>query len=223
VKKFLVAIIAALAFAPATLAAGPTLYVENTSTVVTDAQIADALPAFQASVSQDLAPIWGADATLVQAPAPAGAWTITVSDNSDVNGALGYHWLADGVPYGKVFAVDSADDGANWQVVFTHELFEMLVDPYANRASLSKRFGKQHARWWLTEVGDPVESDDYAYTRPSATGQPVFISDFITPAWYDKSSTRYDFRGYVKRPTQLLPGGYANYWLNGRWNPVQLP
>src|SRR6266496_218740 len=117
----------------AAAAAAPLVYVSNTSTVLTDAQIQDALPAFQAAVTLDFAPAWNAPAQLVFGPAPAGAWTIAVSDDSDVYGALGYHDVQGSSPIAKVFARTDIDNGYSWQVTLTHELFEMLADPYTDR------------------------------------------------------------------------------------------
>jgi hypothetical protein len=190
-------------------AAQPILVV-NQSTLVTDEQIQDALPAFQLAVTRDFAPVWGTDATLTTDPATADAWTVTITDEPDVLFAAGYHYLDHGRPAAKVFA-----DSMPWQLVLTHELFEMLVDPWLNRSV------RAHGKWWLVEVGDPVETR--SYQLPSASGLPVSISDFVTPAWY-RPGTRgpFDHNLHVKRPLQLLAGGYAAYWseLAGGWTGV---
>jgi hypothetical protein len=186
------------------------VYVVDDSDSITEAELADALPAFQAAVSHDLKPYWNVDARLVLGPPPsARAWTITLSDHVDCLFCAGYHDTRLGVPYAKVFTLEDVD----WQVVFTHELFEMLVDPQINRAALDK------LTFRLVEVADPVEAEQYAYERPSATGQPVQISDFVTERWYRHGLQRgpFDYAGHVRKPLQLLTDGYVSYWTGSNW------
>ena len=83
--------------------------------------------------------MWGIDATLnfVQqgASPPAGTWWLTILDNSDQAGSLGYHDLTnEGLPLGRVFAGSDMVNGNNWTVTASHELLEMLIDPDINRA-----------------------------------------------------------------------------------------
>jgi hypothetical protein len=41
----------------------------------------------------------------------------------------------------------------------------------------------------------------------------------VTPLWFrPRHVGPYDFRGYIKRPLQLLPGGYISFWENGVWH-----
>ena len=64
---------------------------------------------------------------------------------------------------------------------------------------------------YLVEVCDPPESEEFAYTVND-----VLVSDFITPAFYDPvavQGVRYSFTGAVKRPRQVLEGGYIS-WRN---------
>jgi hypothetical protein len=202
----------------ATRAHRPTIYVQNTSTVISNALIRDALPAFQAAVSEDFEPIWNTDAKLIfigQRKAPAGGWTLSVSDYSD-GSALGYHYVTvDNVPYGRVFAHTILNYGESWEVVFTHELFEMLADPHVSRTEWSG------LNFYYLEVADPVEDWHYAYYRRSLTNQLVQISDFVTESWYVIGAPGpYDFKGYVKHPLQLLPGGYVSVYEGGDWHQI---
>lgn len=220
-RKLIAALVVAIALVPAALvspahAAGPPvlIYVENTSTEVTDAQLAAALPAFQAAVSEDFAPVWGVDAQLVLGGTPPdGAEVMYVVDHTDVPGALGYHWVDNGAPYGVVAAKDSDQfEGAlAWQYTFTHELFEMLADPFGIRRLHSRKTHCAPARTWLAEVADPVESDRYGYYRVGGDGMLVGISDFITKRWYGGKGP-YDFQHHLKYAGQILDGGYASYW-----------
>lgn len=203
--------IAALTLATAAGATVQAIYVTNDSTIVTDAWLQDALTCFQRAVTDDFAPFWPTDAQLLFGPPPAGdtyAWTISVTDESDVPNAEAYHYVNEhGVPAARVFARTTFNFGDNWEVAFTHELFEMLADPYTN-AAVQTAHG-----FYALEVADPVEDDSFAYWRLTDTGAPCALSDFVTPNWYRQhGGKRYDFTGYVRRPLQLLKGGYQIVW-----------
>lgn len=211
----LVVLLLGLGAAPALADAPPplTIYVTNTSSNVTDASVVDALPAFSEAGNQDFAPVWSTpqiDLVLTDTP-PAGAWTIALSDYSDTLGAAGYHEVQNGVPVAKVFT----QSGVNWQLVFTHELFEMLADPHIDRAT----YVNEGSVFYALEVSDPVENQRYSYTRPSATGQPVVISDFVTENWFSgQGGAKLDFTGYVKHAHRILSGGYIYKFQNGTWS-----
>jgi hypothetical protein len=69
----------------------------NLSTVLTDEQVQQAVPALQTQITRDFAPVWGVDGELVFIPhgtrPPQDMWWLGVFDDSDVAGALGYHDL----------------------------------------------------------------------------------------------------------------------------------
>ena len=79
----------------------------NASTVLSDAEIRPVVDAFATSRSaDDFRPAWGVDAELAFVPTGAepmaGTWWLTILDDSDQAGALGYHDLTpDGLPIGK--------------------------------------------------------------------------------------------------------------------------
>ena len=89
----------------------------------------------------------------------------------------------------------------------------MLVDPTIRDDGNWGRMALAGKKAWLVEVGDPVEDSRFSYTRDGVT-----LSDFVTPAWYRGGSKGpWDFTGAVKRPFQILGGGYAWYVKNGGW------
>jgi hypothetical protein len=201
---------AAVFFVPAAVAAGPVVYVNNLSADVPQQDVDAALPAFQTMVSRDLAAVWGVDATLTTDPAykDSAAMEVRLEDDADCMGCLGYHDIADR-PYARVFARTSAEYNESWQLVFSHELEEMLVDPVVNR------FSRWNGRNWLVEVSDPCESGMYAYFIDG-----VAVSDFVTPRWYDAGLRgRFDFTGRLRRAGQIGRHGYASYW-DGGWQQV---
>src|SRR5271166_5102256 len=104
----------------------------NASTVISDPDGAAATAALQTQVTRDFFPIWGTPATLTYVPkghtAPTTTWHLSILDNSDQAGALGYHDITpQGLPLGKAFAKTDLRYGLSWTVTISHELFEMLV------------------------------------------------------------------------------------------------
>lgn len=203
-----------------------TIYVRNVSTFVTNAEVKNAMPAFNAATHYDFAPLWKIDARLVfigSAPAPVGAITMTIVDQGPVKGALAYHELVNGVPDSIIYAGTSKYYGFSWTVGFTHELWEMLVNPDVLSTMQQQIPAGTYAPGtiWANEVADPVESDADAYARPGADGKPVLISDFVTQKWFGAlSAGPYDFANHVQQPLQVDKGGYAQYWDGIQWNVV---
>lgn len=194
--------------APAHAGTIPRVELFTTSSTVPRAELEAALPMFQTAVSRDLAPVWGTDAVLFVGdpakPEPADM-TVTIREAANCWSCLGYHWItAKRQPYALVFDVSTID---SWQLTLTHELFEMLVDPQANRTMT------RNAKTWLVEVADPCESGFYAYFIDG-----VAISDFITPRWYDNSYPGpIDFTQSFSHPGQIGRHGYAAWYDGTRW------
>jgi len=191
------------------------IQVVNASTLVSDADIQAALPAFQQSIDLDVGPIWGVSANLTflptgQTPDP-NAWTIYVVNDTGLGGAAGFHsWTKNTGPVAYI----GTDTDINWQLVFSHELDEMLVDPYINRVNGVLKCNVwtcKTRRFYLTEIGDPVELASYQING-------VMISDFITPKWGLGFKTGIDFLGLLPHKRHsLLSGGYVTYYSNGHW------
>ena len=198
----------------------PAVYVVNESSVLTDAQVQNAIPAFQAAVTYDFRPVWDAPCHVTWLPrgsaVPPGGWLCAISDTSDQAGALAYHSL-DGkaVPTLSVFAKTEQQYGASWTVSLTHELFEALADPYC-MASMG-----QQLPFYGLEVCDPVEADDLAYGRRAADGTTILISDFVTPHWFIPGAPGpYSYRANVSKPLELAKGGYASVYRSGGWTQI---
>src|ERR1700733_3270648 len=115
----------------------PVIAITNASTCLTDAQVEAAMPSLQQQVSIDFKGYWDLDCQLVFLPESQGLasgwWQISVIDDPDQAGALGYHEMTvHGEPLGKVFARLDMQSGASWTVTLSHELLEMLADPWIN-------------------------------------------------------------------------------------------
>jgi hypothetical protein len=125
--------------------------------------------------------------------------------------------------------VIASPKNAGWTIAASHEVLEMLVDPYGNRLHSSvaieikgKKIVDGTGQYgYLVEACDPCEADKYGYTING-----VVVSDFITPNFYDPvttAGTRYSFTGALKAPRQILPGGYIS-WVNheaDEWQQLQ--
>src|SRR5580704_14923976 len=188
----------------------------NASTVLTDTEIRPVVNALQQQVTNDFRPAWGTDAVLKIIPQgtqpPAGTWWLTVLDDSDQAGALGYHDLTpDGLPIGKVFAGTDLKYGSNWTVTASHELLEMLGDPNINLSVLVQTSDENAGRLFAYEVCDACEDDSFSYKIGD-----VNVSDFVFPSWFEdfraEGSTQFDQTRKINRPLLLLKGGYIGVY-----------
>jgi hypothetical protein len=187
----------------------------NESSVLSDGEIAAALPAFQTQASRDFAPAWGIDADikfLSKGIMPtAGCWQLAILDDSDQAGALGYHEATtEGLPLGKVFAKSDLAEGYVWTVTVSHELLEMLVDPELNLTVFIQQ-STASGNLIAYEICDACEADQFGYKIGD-----TLVSNFVFPAWFEsfrkKGSTQFDFCKHIDQPFQLLPGGYISVW-----------
>jgi len=175
--------------------------------------------ALNLQVTRDLPQFWPMTATVMYLPnpkkIPAGVWPVQLV-KSLPPGEGGYHSDKHKQPYSQVIASKS---DSSWTVDASHEILEMLVDPYGNRMQSSvaieivnKKIKDGTGQFgYLVEACDPCEDNKYAYTING-----VAVSDFITPHFYDPlvtPGTRYSFTGAIKGPRQILPDGYIS-WVN---------
>lgn len=183
----------------------------NSSTVLTDQQVQAAVPVLQKQVHEHFAPAWGIDADLTFVASgsqpPAGMWWLTILNDSDQAGALGYHELTnDGLPLGKVFANTDIQSGTAWTLTSSHELLEMLADPDINLTTFVQDTANA-GTLYAYEACDACEDASLGYQIDN-----VQVSDFVYPAWFESfrqaNSTRFDYQNQIRKPFQLLPGGY---------------
>ena len=163
--------------------------------------------ALQKQAVRDFGPIWEVQTTVDPFVSlddvPLGYWPIIIRDDIGVN-AAGIHLDKDGQPFSLV------EFSEDWSITASHELLEMLADPFGNRliAGNSPKKGQGRVEF-LVEVCDPCEGADYAYT---VNGIPV--SDFYTPHFFDPVTAvgvRYSFHGKLTRPHEVLRGGYLSW------------
>lgn len=196
----------------------------NESSVCSDEEVAAITAALQHQVDHDFRATWGIAAELTAVPkgaAPAaGAWVLGVLDDSDQAKALGYHDLTPQLaPVGKVFAASDKQHGAAVSVTTSHELLEMLGDPFLNTSALDPQTGWLYAY----ESSDAVEADELGYEIDG-----VLVSDFVLPQYFDPRHAGrgepLSFQSHVVEPFSLAKGGYGNYLdlgnLQAGWQQV---
>lgn len=192
----------------------------NQSTAATDAEIQSYVPALETQVIRDFGPTWGFGAPIKwfakDDPAVAGHWQVVVLDNADQAGALGYHdtTTAD-LPMAKVFAATDKQYNQSLSVTMSHEILEMLGDPYINMTTTVEDSNGNISRLIAYEACDAVEADELGYDING-----VLVSDFMLPCWFDQNSkaTKFDHLGHCTSPLEVLSGGYIGFWTpTGGW------
>jgi len=164
--------------------------------------------ALQKQAMRDLGPIWNIRATCDAfgrlEDVPVGYWPIIVEDDIHTPGAAGIHLDKDGQP----FALVTAGDG--WSLTASHELVEMLVDPFGNQLTAGQSTMPGQGRVeFLVEPCDPSEALQFAYRINGVT-----VSDFYTPMFFatmHNPANRYSYTGAIKKPRQVLKGGYLSW------------
>ena len=190
--------------------------------------IQSAAIALNLQVNRDLPQFWPVQATVMYLPSPkkipVGVWPVQLVHTLPP-GEGGFHSDKHKQPFSKIIA-STADN--TWTIDASHEILEMLVDPWGNRMQSSvameivgKKIEDGTGQFgYLVEACDPCEDNSYGYTING-----ILVSDFITPHYYDPvptPGTRYSFCGNIKAPRQLLPGGYISFVdpLKDEWEQI---
>ena len=168
--------------------------------------------AIQVQVQRDLGPAWGVQAAVSAFASleqvPQGTWPVAVTRRPDLP-VDGFHFVMNGLPFGIVGNVE------NLSVVLSHEIAEMLVDPFGQHTVTGPPLtdNGQGPVDYLVEVCDPCEGD----TTYQIGG--VAVADFVVPAYYhadDMTRVRsrgYSFTGALSTPRQVRTGGYITWRL----------
>jgi len=193
----------------------PTIACFNKATVGLGVNFDALIAAMQAYVNQHITPIWGTPAKLIKTTDfVKDAWAMVFLDNADQPGALAYHDLTPGgLPLSKVFVKTTLEDGELVSVSASHELVEMLVDPAINMMTT----GPDAKTMYAYESADPVEALSFDVKG-------IAMSDFVYPAYFEvfrkARSAQFDHLNKVKKPFQILSGGYQIIFKNGKWTQV---
>ena len=171
--------------------------------------------ALQIQIDRDFAGVWGGAATIAAFDSaekiPAGYWPIRVVDQPV--GGLGIHLDRAHHPYAEVMAT------SDWSVTASHEMLEMLVDPYGQKLISAPDIDPHtdhHQVRYLVEVCDPCEMWSYEV-------EGVAVSDFVTPEYYNAradAGATLDFLARLAKPLEVPRGGYIS-WIDPadhRWH-----
>jgi hypothetical protein len=173
--------------------------------VVPSDELLHVAAALQTQVTRDLGPHWELDAVvspfLRLEDVPPGYVPFAIVDGLP-KPWHGFHVVSSGQPLAVI------GYRRDWSLLASHELMEVLCDPWGNRslpgASIDKGQGQVE---YLVEVCDPCQHDTYAING-------VTISDFVTPAYYaphELTGGRFSFTGSIKRPLEVRKGGYLTW------------
>ena len=193
----------------------PTIGCFNKATTPLGVDFSALIAAMQVFVDRHIAPVWGTPARLVRSKGfVKGAWAMVFLDDADQPGALAYHDLTpDGLPQSKVFVKTTIENHDLVSVSASHELVEMLVDPAINLMTT----GPDPKTIYAYESADPVEALSFR-----VNGIPM--TDFAYPSYFEDfhkaGSVQFDRLKKVRRPFQVLAGGYQIIFKNGRWSQV---
>ncbi len=177
---------------------------------VSPSELTRVAAALQKQASRDFGPLWNVEATVNAFTSledlPLDYWPIIIKDDINAPGAAGYHDDEQGQPVSLV----QYDHG--WHLTASHEMLEMLADPFGRRfvAGDSPAAGQGRVKF-LVEVADPCEAAAFSYTING-----IQVSDFYTPHFFDpvtSGGVRYSYTGALKGPRQVLNGGYLSWYV----------
>ena len=170
----------------------------NNSTVVDKTSFNQAVTDINIQLSNEFVMAWGL---------PHVVTTVTLMDEIDEPGALGYHALdpTTFMPYARVAAKVARDNYVPVSLVMSHEVLEMCANPLVNRLALIDPTGTgESGELVWAEVCDAVERGSYP---GRLHGTP--LSNFVLPGWYVPGWTGpVDHLGNVPGPLQIASGGY---------------
>ncbi len=201
----------------------------NRSRRVRDDELLRVIRAINRQIAEDFAPYWSFGATLrLEGRAGRGAAdlnalselrgdaVIYLADDTDVEGALGYHDKnARGIPYGFVFTALSGELGEPWSVTLSHEALELLGDPQGNllvQGPHPTDPTREVFHWF--EMCDAVQSQWYEIDG-------VQVANFVLPLYFtpdEQDQGRNDFLSQRDRHGRALAsfgavqGGYIGYF-----------
>jgi hypothetical protein len=187
--------------------------------------------ALQMQLTRDFEPVWQTPAVLSaftsldQLPPACLPLIIVPPDDLDP-GVHAFHTTVKGTPIGLV---EAREEG--WSLAASHELLEMVCDPQGKRRAMGDSIADSHLREvardyqhnlpqgqvaYLLEICDPCQDVYYIVNG-------FQVSDFVFPRYYAPGDTQcgcYSFTGRVKRPREILNGGYITWYTSDDETPV---
>jgi len=176
-------LLAVLSLHPA-CAVSPGIAVRNRTTSISDDQLRSIVGAVQVQIDRDFYPVWltRADVRFVQSDADVGTmWLVSVFDT--IPGGLKESEHGFDITAGKPFATVYTTPERPLSAGLSHEILEMLANPWLGRASVvaDSSPGVLFDVVYV-EVCDPVAW--YTYPIDPDHGDFTQVSDFVMPAWF---------------------------------------
>jgi len=177
------------------------------------ADVAAFCSACQKALDQHFGLAWGVTATIVPIEPgeviPAGSWQVHLVNNSTEASALGFHDASGpgASPEAFVAVEDDQKDGTSWQVTASHEIWEMLADPYITGV-VQMTNGAGVSYTIAMECADACEDDQFAFEIDG-----IKISAFMTRAWFDPKGVApftYPAILAINAPFTQADGGYIS-------------
>lgn len=163
--------------------------------------------ALQRQVTEDVNGTWGVEGIVAPFESfddvPVGYIPLAIVDQDKLPGREhAFHFAPSGQPLGLV------GNYKNWSVLASHELIEILCDPWGNRTAVGRSLRDDQGEVeYLVEVCDPCQKRTY-------TVNDVHVSDFVTPRYYDPDDPGggpYSWKENITAPLQVLEGGYITW------------
>lgn len=108
---------------------------------------------------------------------------------------------------GKVFVETTINDQQTVSRVLSHEVAELLVDPWM------QRMVNVGGRQYLVEVGDPLSMDSQGYFING-----ILVSGIALPGYFYETDVKYDLHGLLPGPIPTAIHGTFLMWLeNNQW------
>lgn len=153
---------------------------------------------------------------------PKGAYNLILLDEISMEGALGFHEDEDGgkIPVSYVPVKEIREDDASIGEVATHELGEMVVDPWVEGNDI--RTVKNGDTEYIVEIADPLQECPYKVSN----GQSV--ANFVWPRWFGLAQTRFSLsqvdpinNQYVTNQFEIAKTGYISIKKpNEEWTQI---
>ncbi len=170
--------------------------------------------AIQRQLDEHFLPVWNLSSELYVGQSAGDiqecGYSCVVTDESDVPGDGGYHDVgADGRPFAKVFPDTIARAGLEFSVALSHEILEMVADPWGNARVLYDCKNGSGALYKM-EVCDPVQTNTYSIDG-------VRVSNFVTPQYFRQDGQApFDYLGILQWPFSIAPYGRQMTMLVGQ-------
>lgn len=136
-------------------------------------------------------------------------WWLVCNGHSPDSSMGGFHNIQpNGLPFARVYIGDALKDGFSKTVDTTHELAEMIVDPF-----IKNNWNDRSGKMYMMEICDPVENDAIAIMVDG-----ISCSNFVLPAYYSYGAGPYDYGRRLTKPCpELIHGGYVSWLENNVW------